>query len=61
MEVNDFLEMLKKEVDVANKDLEVLKTELDKAKAIGLDTRDLESKYSDLRKQTELIQKVYKI
>jgi len=61
MEVNEFLEGLKKDVSDTKKDLEKLKFEIDRAKAIGLDTRELNTRYSDLTKQIELIEKVYKI
>ena len=61
MELEKFLETLKVDVENAVKDLEKIKSELDKAKAIGLDITELTERYESQKKQIELVKEVYKI
>ena len=61
LENNDFIERLRKEVSEAKKQLDSIKLELDKARAIGLDVREINERFNAQKKQIELIEKVYKI
>ena len=61
MENNDFIERLKKEVSEAKKRLETIRLEIDKARAVGLDVRELQERFNAQKKQIELIEKVYKV
>lgn len=61
MEVNDFLEAIRKEVKKGKAELDLVKLEIDKARAIGLDVRELTERYDSMRKQIELVEKTYKL
>lgn len=54
-------EGLKESVKGAEKDIEVIKEQIRKAKAVGADVRDLESELETQKKQIELIKRVYEI
>lgn len=61
MEVEKFLEKLKKEIDGAEKELINIDNEIKKAQAVGLDISELRERYNAQKKQIELIRSVYKI
>ncbi len=61
LENNDFIERLRKEVSGAKKALDSIKLEMDKARAVGLDVRELTDRFNAQKKQIELIEKVYKV
>lgn len=61
LEVNEFLEAIRKELKQGKIELDKVKIEIDKARTIGLDVRELTERYDSMRKQIELVEKTYKI
>ena len=61
MENNDFIERLKSEISEGKKGLERIRLEIDKARTVGLDVRELTERFEAQKKQIALIEKVYKI
>ena len=61
MEVNEFLEAIRTEVKKGKTELDLVKLEIDKARVVGLDVRELTERYDSMRKQIELVEKTYKL
>lgn len=58
---NALVEKLRTEVSEAKKKLESIKLEIERARAVGLDVRELTERFDAQKKQIELIEKIYKI
>ncbi len=61
MEVNEFLDAIRKELKQGKTELDKVKIEIDKARTVGLDVRELTERYDSMRKQIELVEKTYKL
>jgi len=61
LEVDKFLEALRAEVVKGKAELDTVKIEIDKARTVGLDVRELTERYDALRKQIDLVEKTYKL
>jgi len=61
METKEFLKTLSEQVSKSEIELDKIMKEIEKARAIGLDVKELMSKYDSQRKQIELVKEVYKL